>query len=720
MESLMMDKKEYKALDFEQLNKISSYWFECMAVVEHFQTPSVTLGNDPWSALIQTVMQSLQKGDLEKAEHTALQADQIDENRLQCIAKYLLGIIGLIKNKVDFATLYFEKIIDADPTQHFAYYYLAVCQLRQKAYQSAFDNLLIAKQLHSELPQVDAALSLYYAMFRKHELSQYHANLALRAKVEIGNGLVSLSKFQADYFLRENLTPELYPFNLDFFSRVSQQEATMLLSHLPASEIVYQSGFEPSALTVFISSDSTYLNKYVLTQIFSVLAVKTKKVNFHIHVINPNQAELQKVADLLQGEDVGLRISAETTSSEVNAVYYSSVRFCRFYQYSKDFTAGAISMDADMLYKQCPYLFELTGSITILKIKGDVMWQEISAAVLHIVPTESSLQFLANTSACITKHLTSNQHPGRWFLDQVALINAYLLSNNVTINEFTPAHKFCDLGHFEEGYIWALSNGKDKESKFNDYKKYLDGKINAKLGGNFNKVANGKYGQIIVNTNDQFIGQSLLQRGTWCQHEIDLVSNYVAKGDVVIDAGANYGAFTLPLAKLVGCSGEVYAFEPQRLVYQALCGTLALNSLTNVKAFHSALSDNQQVIKLPAVNYNETNNFGGVSLMNSDKTGESVQCMMIDQLNLASLKLLKADVEGMELFVLQGAKDTISRCKPVLYLENHTSCEHHQALIAFCKELGYQLYWHGSSTDQMMLGLHKDTIWPKPSLEMVQ
>ena len=715
-----MDKKEYETLEFEKLNKVAPYWFECMATVKHFQTPSVSLSNDSWSSQIQTVMQNLQKGDLATAESAALQAEEMDENRLQCIAKYLLGIISLVKNDVGSATLYFQKIIDVDATQTFAYYYLAICQLRQKAYKQAFDNLLAAKELNSNYPQVDAILSLYYAIFRKYELSQYHARLALSAKAEVGNGLVSLSKFQADYFLNENVTPDAYPFNLDFFGQVSQQEATELLGNLPTSEILHESHFDPSVLTIFISSDATYLTKYVLTQIFSVLEVKTRKVNFHIHVINPNQEELVKVIDLLKGEDIGLRISVETTGSEVNVVYYSSVRFCRFYQYSKDFEGGAISMDADMLFKQCPYSFNLAGPITVLNLEHELMWQEVSAAVLHILPTESSLQFLANLSASISKHLTSNQYPGRWFLDQVALLNACRLSDGKKIDRLDPANKFCDLEHSEDSYIWALSNGKDKESKFNNYKKQLNDKIDARLGFNFNKVANGKYGQIIVNVNDQFIGQSLLHRGTWCQHEIDLVSYYVGQGDTVIDAGANYGAFTLPLAKLVGSSGEVYAFEPQRLVYQALCGTLALNSLVNVKAFHSALSECKGTITVPALNYNETNNFGGLSLINSERGGESVQCMTIDQLNLSSLKLLKADVEGMELFVLKGAKDTISRFKPVLYLENHISCEHYQGLISYCNELGYQLYWHGPTTDRMMLGLHKDSGWPTPTLEVVQ
>lgn len=479
--SIIMDEAEYKTLDFDKLSKVSSYWFDCIATISHFQTPSVTLSDDLWSSQIRAVLQKFQQLDFEAAESIALKADQMDENRLEYVAKYLLGIIKLVKDERCSATSYFQTIINLDPNQGFAHYYLAVCQLRQKAYKAAFDSLLVAKQLQTEHPPIDAALAVYYAIFRKYELSQFHANLALRVKAEVTNELVSLSKFQADYFLGENLTPEFYPFNLDFFSQVSPQEATCLLNDLPRSEILHQSDFDPSLLTIFISSDSMYLNKYVLAQIFSVLEVKTRKVNFHLHVINPNRAHLIQIVDLLKGEDIGLRISAEETTSQVNAVYYSSVRFCRLYQYSKDFKAGAISMDADMLFRQCPYSFELPGSITLLQLEDAFMWQQISAAVLHIVPTETSLQFLANLSASISKHLSSNQSPGRWFLDQIALVNAYLLSNKVTTSEFTPSYKFCDLTHSEQAYIWAITNDKEQASQFNDYKSQLDNKINEML-----------------------------------------------------------------------------------------------------------------------------------------------------------------------------------------------------------------------------------------------
>jgi len=65
----------------------------------------------------------------------------------------------------------------------------------------------------------------------------------------------------------------------------------------------------------------------------------------------------------------------------------------------------------------------------------------------------------------------------------------------------------------------------------------------------------------------------------------------------------------------------------------------------------------------------------------------------LDDFELPRLDMLKADVEGMELSVLKGAKATLERCRPVLYLE----CDRKDRapdLINHLFELGYNCHWH--------------------------
>src|SRR5258708_33505318 len=137
----------------------------------------------------------------------------------------------------------------------------------------------------------------------------------------------------------------------------------------------------------------------------------------------------------------------------------------------------------------------------------------------------------------------------------------------------------------------------------------------------------------------------------------------------VVEVGANVGMLTVPLARLAGPGGKVIAFEPQRIVYQMLCGNVALNALSNVIAHNSAAGRAAGSITVPPVDYGNMGNFGGVSLGGSAE-GETVALVTIDQLGLAKCDFMKIDVEGMELDVLEGAATTLQQFRPRLYVEN--------------------------------------------------
>ena len=70
---------------------------------------------------------------------------------------------------------------------------------------------------------------------------------------------------------------------------------------------------------------------------------------------------------------------------------------------------------------------------------------------------------------------------------------------------------------------------------------------------------------MFVNPNDQYISRSLMYSGQWEPHIVSIFNQYIKDGMVVIDIGANIGAHTLILSKLVGDSGKVIAFEPCKI-----------------------------------------------------------------------------------------------------------------------------------------------------------
>ncbi|WP_124329555.1 FkbM family methyltransferase [Desulfonema ishimotonii] len=192
---------------------------------------------------------------------------------------------------------------------------------------------------------------------------------------------------------------------------------------------------------------------------------------------------------------------------------------------------------------------------------------------------------------------------------------------------------------------------------------------------------------------DMYVGRSLELYGEFSEGETDIFRQLIHPGDVIIEAGANIGAHTVFLAKTVGPKGFVIAYEPQRFIHQILCANIALNEMPNVHARQAAVGSAEGRISVPALDYGQTYNFGGVSLGQSPSSGESVPVETIDSLKLPRLRLIKADVEGMESEVIRGGRNTIEKLRPVLYVENDRK-EKSEALIALIQELNYRLWWH--------------------------
>lgn len=200
-----------------------------------------------------------------------------------------------------------------------------------------------------------------------------------------------------------------------------------------------------------------------------------------------------------------------------------------------------------------------------------------------------------------------------------------------------------------------------------------------------------KHGKFVYFPHDYYIGGALSRYGEYMEEELQFLLGYVKAGDVVVEAGANIGTHTVPLARAVTDAGRVFAFEPQRIIAQMLGGNLALNGIWNVAQERAALGELREVMYLPPVDYAQPGNFGSVSL--TEQGGEAVSVIPLDAFNFARLDLLKIDVEGMEKDVLEGARDTIRSLRPTLYFENDRN-DRQEALCQYVESLGYALYWH--------------------------
>ena len=144
------------------------------------------------------------------------------------------------------------------------------------------------------------------------------------------------------------------------------------------------------------------------------------------------------------------------------------------------------------------------------------------------------------------------------------------------------------------------------------------------------------------------------------------------EGTTIIDVGANFGFHTLQFRDLVGESGQVISFEPQKLVYYQLCGNIVLNGHDNITAYNIALSDEVNVLKMENLQYHSQ---GDINIGNAhldacyDHGYNLVNVNTLDSFNFENVSVLKIDVQGYEPRVLDGAKETILKNKPVIFIE---------------------------------------------------
>jgi len=207
-----------------------------------------------------------------------------------------------------------------------------------------------------------------------------------------------------------------------------------------------------------------------------------------------------------------------------------------------------------------------------------------------------------------------------------------------------------------------------------------------------NRQAACRYGQMLLNVNDTYIGRSLDLYGEFSEGEMELFRQIVQPGHTVLDIGANIGTHTLFFARQVGANGKVLAFEPQRVVFQTLCANMALNNILNAWCFPHAVGAEPGEIVVPILDFARPGNFGGLGL-GQHHAGERVPVVTVDSLNLPKCNVIKIDVEGMEHAVLSGARRTLARFRPFLYVENDRR-DRASELVGLLDELDYAMYWH--------------------------
>ena len=171
--------------------------------------------------------------------------------------------------------------------------------------------------------------------------------------------------------------------------------------------------------------------------------------------------------------------------------------------------------------------------------------------------------------------------------------------------------------------------------------------------------------------------------------ELSLISNLVKNNQNSIDIGANLGLFTFFMSR---ASKHVFAFEPNPYPLENLKGLVD----SNVTVLPIALGNNDGPVEIKIPHHRKGWSSNGASLASKEiNDGKiiNIQCRKLDSLNIENIGLIKIDVEGFEIEVIRGAKDTILKNKPIMIIENeivHTKDTNE--LFTTMNEFGYDKY----------------------------
>ena len=189
------------------------------------------------------------------------------------------------------------------------------------------------------------------------------------------------------------------------------------------------------------------------------------------------------------------------------------------------------------------------------------------------------------------------------------------------------------------------------------------------------------------------------------EQEINLVKKFIKSGTDSIDVGVYRGVYSYEMSKY---SEKVHSFEPNPIIFKYINKNLK-KFIKNIHLYNFALSNQNKTInlKIPIRNSNSNKEIFeeyyemGKATIHNENNFENyenfeIQTKKIDEFNFDNkISLIKIDVEGHELEVIEGAKNTIKRDKPVLLVEiekQYTKKEVAES-INFINSLGYKSYF---------------------------
>ena len=222
-----------------------------------------------------------------------------------------------------------------------------------------------------------------------------------------------------------------------------------------------------------------------------------------------------------------------------------------------------------------------------------------------------------------------------------------------------------------------------------------------------NKIVYTRFGVPIALKLSDWVDQQIYATGEYEADVARVIEKLLTAGDCVFDIGANIGYFSLLAAKQVGATGVVESFEPVPAIRERLKHNLRLNPQLPIVLHDEAISDMNGISHFYV---GPSTNSGTSSLRSISEASDKIEVRTIRfdalSLNTDSVQLIKIDVEGAEMKVIDGMKDAFQRWGdrlPDLIVEVSDSFlratgSSGEMLCAKLMKMGYKMYvieWNG-------------------------
>lgn len=168
---------------------------------------------------------------------------------------------------------------------------------------------------------------------------------------------------------------------------------------------------------------------------------------------------------------------------------------------------------------------------------------------------------------------------------------------------------------------------------------------------------------IVDPKNDIGLERQIFETGSYETGTLHVISKCLRKGDTFLDVGSNIGLMSLLAAKVVGCEGQVYAFEPESQTFAILSRNIEINGFKNIKAHELALGASSSTARI----FRQVRKREAATLIGpagNTTGGKEVPIETLDKFinekNISNVRMIKIDVQGWELEVLKGAPNILS------------------------------------------------------------